>query len=84
MEELRNQVKVVIRAFYAGMPHVSAEIGEHGVDINSGGDPPVQIGEREIMAKVVRPWFFVECLLKTRGSPYFSKYFADGSPTVAS
>ncbi len=50
MEELRNEVKVVIRTLDAGMPHVSAEVWEHGIDINTGGDPPVQITEREVMS----------------------------------
>ena len=83
MEELRHQVKVVISAFHAGMSHVSAEVWENGVDINTGGDPPVQITECEMMPEVIRPRLFPGCILKTCGLPYFSKYYADVGALIA-
>lgn len=83
MEELRNEVKVVIRALDTGMPHVSAEVWEHGVDINTGGDPPVQITECEVMPEVVRPWLVAASLLKTCGLPDFAKYYTHVCAVVA-
>ena len=69
MEEFRNQMKVVVRALNTGMPHVSAEVWEHGIDINTSGDPPVQIAEREVMSEIVRPRSVAASLPKAGGFP---------------
>jgi hypothetical protein len=58
------------------MPHVSAEVWEHGVDINTGSDPPVQIAEREVMSEIVRPGLVAASLAKAGEFPDFSKYCA--------
>ena len=83
MEEFRNEVKVVIRALHTRMPHVSAEVWEHGVDINTGGDPPVQITEREVMSEIVRTRSVAASLPKAGGFPYFSKYWAHVFSAIA-
>ena len=55
MEELGNQVQIVIGALDTGVPHVPAEVWEHRVDIDTIGDPPVEIANSEVMPEVVRP-----------------------------
>ncbi len=69
-------MEIVVRASHTRMPHVPGEVWEHGVYIHTGGNPPVQITEREMMPEVIRPWLVTTSLRKARSLPYFAKYQA--------
>ena len=77
MEELGNQVQVVVGALDAGVPHESAEVWEHRVDIDTGGDPPVEIANSEVMSEVVRSRSIAASLPKAFGFPDFAKHHTD-------
>ena len=74
MEELGNQVQIVIGALDTGVPHVPAEVWEHRVDIDTIGDPPVEIANSEVMPEVVRSRSIAASLPKVCGFPYFPKH----------
>ena len=77
MEELGNQMEVIIGTLDAGVPHVSAEVWEFGVDTDAGGDPPVEIANSEMMPEVVRSGSVAIPLSKACSFPDSAKCHTD-------
>ena len=69
MEEFRNQVEVVVGALDTGMAHVSGKVRESRVDIDTGGDPSVEVCQSEMMTKVVGAGSVARSLAKTGTLP---------------
>ena len=62
-------MKIVVGALDTGMAHVSGKVGELRVDIDTGGDPSVEVSQSEMMTKVVGPRPVARSLPKTSFLP---------------
>lgn len=65
MEEFGNQVKVVVGALDTAMAHVSGKVREFRIDIDTRGDPSIEVCQSEMMTKVVGARSVTRSLSKT-------------------
>jgi hypothetical protein len=82
VEEFGNQVEVVIGALDTGMAHVSGKVRESRVDIDTGGDPSVEVCQSEMMTKVVGARSVARSLPKTGILPDSAEYWAYAAASI--
>ena len=76
-------MKIVIGALEARMAHVSGKIWESGVDIDTSGDPSVEVTECEVVTKIVGPRPVSKPVRKTCILPDCAECYANAAASVA-